>query len=263
VVVEPSGLRVSRAGFGTGSLHHVASARGRRALLSAAADLGFTHFDTAPLYGAGLAERELGRHFGATSAVTIATKFGLTSPFGRDLPAAFVAPSRLLARAIPGFANPRVDFSVAAAERSLTQSLRALRRERVDLLLIHEPDRALIDEDALAEWLRTERQRGRIGAWGIAGEAVACDPFVVERSPLAAIVQARATSTAFAAWPAAPQFTYGHLQAVPAQTPAHDAAARIVAQMGRGVAIVTSRSVVRLRALVQAFVAQDAVQDVA
>jgi aryl-alcohol dehydrogenase-like predicted oxidoreductase len=51
---------------------------GRLRLLEAAFDQGITHFDTAPLYGAGLAEEVLGRFCkGRRHNVTITTKFGL------------------------------------------------------------------------------------------------------------------------------------------------------------------------------------------
>src|SRR5262245_50530975 len=51
---------MSRLSFGTSRLHHVPSGKHRQSLLAAAFDAGFTHFDTAPLYGFGLAESDLG-----------------------------------------------------------------------------------------------------------------------------------------------------------------------------------------------------------
>jgi aryl-alcohol dehydrogenase-like predicted oxidoreductase len=51
----------SRLGFGTARLHYLAP-RERQALLAAAAELGVVHFDTAPAYGDGIAETELGRN---------------------------------------------------------------------------------------------------------------------------------------------------------------------------------------------------------
>ena len=57
-----SPLSVSRLGLGLGSVHRINSARGRLELVRAAIDLGITHFDTARLYGDGLAERVLGQY---------------------------------------------------------------------------------------------------------------------------------------------------------------------------------------------------------
>ena len=71
-------LQTSRLGFGTGSLHHAFRTRERQAILGAALDAGFTHFDTARMYGDGLAERELGRFLkGRRGRATLGTKFGL------------------------------------------------------------------------------------------------------------------------------------------------------------------------------------------
>ncbi len=48
-------------GFGTGGLLRIAGRRHRQEVLAAALDSGITHFDTAPIYGFGESERELGR----------------------------------------------------------------------------------------------------------------------------------------------------------------------------------------------------------
>src|SRR6266513_547691 len=74
-------INVSRLSFGTASLHHLRTSRRRQDLLAAAFDHGFTHFDTAPYYGFGIAEEELGRFLiGRRTEVTITTKVGLYPP---------------------------------------------------------------------------------------------------------------------------------------------------------------------------------------
>src|SRR2546429_8200098 len=61
IVLAGTTLSVSRLGLGTASLHHLLWSSERMQLLKTALDCGISHFDTARMYGEGLAERELGR----------------------------------------------------------------------------------------------------------------------------------------------------------------------------------------------------------
>jgi D-threo-aldose 1-dehydrogenase len=100
-------------------------------LLNAAFDGGITHFDTAPMYGLGLAERIVGRFLtGRRDAVTVATKIGLTAPprLSRILPG----------RLIRGPLASQRAFDVRSAHESLERSLRALGTDYVDVILVHE-----------------------------------------------------------------------------------------------------------------------------
>lgn len=71
-------LPSSRLGFGTSSLHHLKTQRERAALLAHCYERGIRHFDSAPLYGHEMAERELGRFIrGRRPDLVVATKFGI------------------------------------------------------------------------------------------------------------------------------------------------------------------------------------------
>jgi aryl-alcohol dehydrogenase-like predicted oxidoreductase len=61
IVIPRTSLKSSRLVFGTLSLHRLAAANARSRLLSIAYDKGITHFDTARMFGDGIAERALGR----------------------------------------------------------------------------------------------------------------------------------------------------------------------------------------------------------
>ena len=74
----------SRLGFGTSRLFNVASPQLRQRLLASAYDHGMTHFDTAPLCGFGVAERELKSVLARRPDATVATKVGLYPPGGGD-----------------------------------------------------------------------------------------------------------------------------------------------------------------------------------
>ena len=120
-------------------------------LLAAAHEVGVRHFDVARYYGYGDAEGVVGdfvrtvpRH-----TVTITTKFGLQPMRAAGRLKGAVASVRRLMRASP-LARKLVSrhahrlvhrgrFDVASARASLETSLRQLRTEYVDVLLLHEP----------------------------------------------------------------------------------------------------------------------------
>jgi predicted oxidoreductase len=142
----------------------------------AAIDAGFKHFDLAPAYGDGLLEREFGRIAqGRRASVHIATKFGIPfKPIG-DLPSPAYFLLRAAGKALRtslGAQYDRRDFSPKALIASLDSSLRRLRTDHVDLLLVHEP-RSLAEFKSLADvWPELERQQrlGRIRQFGVSGD---------------------------------------------------------------------------------------------
>jgi len=98
---------------------------------------GIRTFDTAPHYGLGLSERRFGMALRdrPREAYVISTKVGrllvpLAPPHGRD-PEGFAVPA----------SHARVfDFSADGVRRSLDASLQRLGLDRVDIVLIHDPD---------------------------------------------------------------------------------------------------------------------------
>jgi aryl-alcohol dehydrogenase-like predicted oxidoreductase len=112
-------LRVSALGFGCGNVGGL-MIRGTRVererAVARALELGVNFFDTAPLYGDGVSEEHLGQALDTLK------------------PQCFVATKVRLGEA--GLADP-----AGAVTRSLETSLRRLRRDRVDLLQLHDPIR--------------------------------------------------------------------------------------------------------------------------
>jgi D-threo-aldose 1-dehydrogenase len=122
---------LSSFGFGTAYLGRRHGLRDGGRLLCAAFDGGITHFDTAPMYGLGLAERIVGRFLpGRRDAVTVATKVGLSAPPR----VSWFLPGRL----IRGSLASKRAFDVRSARASLERSLRALGTDYIDLILLHE-----------------------------------------------------------------------------------------------------------------------------
>jgi D-threo-aldose 1-dehydrogenase len=198
-------------GFGCATLFHVPGRSTRRRVLDAAFAAGIRHYDVAPIYGLGRAEPELAAFLGERrSEVTITTKFGIEPTlFGR---AAGLAqnPIRSALRHLPqaqaglqtsargpnsGFAGRalyrQVSFSPRSAEVALTRSLQALNTDYVDVFVLHEPVGRLTQGLELADFLNRERDRGRIRAWGTAGEDSQTHAQVVDHLPGVQVVQQR------------------------------------------------------------------------
>jgi aryl-alcohol dehydrogenase-like predicted oxidoreductase len=183
--VLPRGRTVTTAlGFGCAYLTGGLEARRSRRLVDMAFAAGFRHFDVAPLYGLGTAEDVLGAALlGRRGEVTIASKFGLPRPrlSVRTQVLRFVAaPARRLAAPLlrrrehlqAGTVPPRGDFSVATAMQSLEDSLRRLRTDYLDILLLHEATAADLS-DELLRFLDAKRRDGVIRAVGVAAEYAA------------------------------------------------------------------------------------------
>jgi D-threo-aldose 1-dehydrogenase len=140
--IAGTALRTTELGLGAAALGNLYTAVGdedARAAVDAAWDAGVRTFDVAPHYGLGLAEHRLGAALRdrPRDEYVLSTKVGrLLVPAdpggpGRDLAAGFDVPARLR----------RVwDFSADGVRRSLEESLQRLGLDRVDVVLVHDPD---------------------------------------------------------------------------------------------------------------------------
>ncbi len=178
-VLLPDGTRTSQIGFGCATLFAGSGQETARRLVGAALDAGIRHFDTAPAYGSGTSEDALAAALaGRDEGVTITTKLGLVRP-ATPAPASADLKLRQFARKALAFApglkarlgqrayqmSRRTDFSIDALETSLAESLKRLRGERVDVLLLHEPEPNDVT-DELARWMEDKVAQGRAGTVG-------------------------------------------------------------------------------------------------
>jgi aryl-alcohol dehydrogenase-like predicted oxidoreductase len=245
------GLPVSRLAFGTASLYQLGAAE-QEALLKAALDAGITHFDTSPYYGYGLAERTL-NCFAQNRSVSIATKVGLYPPGGAEQSRLSVLARKIAGKALPALSKPSSDMSVAAARASLDASRRRLGRDRIDLVLLHEPVRATFQTD---EWQRfIEEQKGRIGAFGVAGEVADVQKFV--GIPLVQVIQTRDSGASHESAPLrqagrAPDITFGHIAALADRTGASQEIEAALLAHPDEIVLVSTRSQQRLAELASA-----------
>jgi predicted oxidoreductase len=121
-------------------------------------DLGITSFDHADIYGGYTVEAMFGAALhgapGLRQRLQIVTKCGIK----------LVSPQR------PGHAIKSYDSSPAHVLASVDASLRALRTEHIDLLLMHRPD-LLMDPDALADTFGALQRAGKVGHFGVSNHS--------------------------------------------------------------------------------------------
>jgi D-threo-aldose 1-dehydrogenase len=153
-------LELTRLGLGTApiaGLYEAVDEETAHAVVARAWERGIRYFDTAPYYGSGLAEQRLGAALRdrPRDEFVVSTKVGRLLRHGRsdfhgapDLEAYF-------------------DFSYDGTLRSFAESLDRLGLDRVDIVLVHDPDDHY--EQARDESLRALtclREEGVIGAIG-------------------------------------------------------------------------------------------------
>lgn len=219
VSIQNTEIKVSRLSFGTAALHHLQLSSQRQRLLRSAVDVGFSHFDTSPYYGYGLAEAELGKLQKITgpAKITIATKVGLYA-YHESTVWASVIYHKLLGKIIVKGSLPVIDWSVARASISVNKSLRRLRRSWIDILFLHEPIFSSVQADDWLTWLEKLRDEGKIRAWGVAGEPESVELFLAHESRLAQVMQVRDSvenreADLLKSYGRKTQFTYGYLSA--------------------------------------------------
>lgn len=173
------GVRPSRLGLGCGrlgSFNNLASPAEQRATLDAAFDAGVTLFDTADVYGQGDSERIIGRTFRTRrDRVFVVTKLGkrfalrmrLLRPLKPILARLLRARRRGSLVATRRGDNIGADFSPGRFAGALAASLRRLRFDRVDAVLLHSPSAAAIRADGVAEALQALVANGRARMFGV------------------------------------------------------------------------------------------------
>ncbi|MBN9486884.1 MAG: aldo/keto reductase [Alphaproteobacteria bacterium] len=156
-----------------GNLGSVVPEEVANACLQAAWDAGIRHYDTAPHYGAGLAEHRLGNALRARlrSSYTLSTKVGRLLQVAPDVPEL----NEGFLRALP---FRRVfDYTANGTIRSLEDSQQRMGLTRFDIVYIHDcaedwhgptwKERFNEAMTGAAQVLTKMRDRGEIRAWGM------------------------------------------------------------------------------------------------
>ncbi len=145
---------------------------GRRRWIEGAVELGITSFDHADIYGDYQSETLFGAALAASPGlrerIQLITKFGIK----------LVSPAR------PEHAVKSYDSSRGHLVASVENSLRALRTDRIDLLLVHRPD-ALMDPDPLVEGFAALKAAGKVLHVGVSNHGPSQFALLHRRHPLA------------------------------------------------------------------------------
>jgi D-threo-aldose 1-dehydrogenase len=142
-------------------------------------DCGVTYFDTARMYGAGRAEGILGELTARKrEGLVLASKAGILPQsralhiraMGRSIRLLHkVAPSSKNYLPVPSTSVPRFgSFGRVEFQKSVETSLRELRTDYLDILLLHECSAADLEETDLLHFLDVLKREGKIRAFGIA-----------------------------------------------------------------------------------------------
>jgi aryl-alcohol dehydrogenase-like predicted oxidoreductase len=160
-------LGLSGLGFGgsqLGNLYRSTTDEEATGAVRAAWDAGVRYFDTAPHYGLGLSERRLGRVLRDYPR----EEFVVSTKVGRLLePVADVGEMDPEGFAVPASHRRVFDYSRDGVLRSMESSLERLGLDRIDVVLIHDPDdhpREALEE--AAPTLSQLRSEGVIHAYG-------------------------------------------------------------------------------------------------
>lgn len=155
VRLSPEGPTISRLVLGLWRLNDWdVDADALRGYIEACLDLGITTFDHADIYGGHTCEEQFGAalagHSSLRDRMQIVTKCGIMLPSENrpDIDRQHYDTSR--------------DHIIASAENSL----RALRTDYIDLLLIHRPD-PLMDPDAVADAFHALQRDGKVRHVGV------------------------------------------------------------------------------------------------
>ena len=164
--IGTTGIEVTRLGLGGapfGGLFTDVEQRAAVDSIKTAMDLGIQYLDTAPLYGTGKSE-----HFYSEALAGLnRDDFVLSTKVGRVLNPADSPASDDVSVNLPPL-KAEFDFSRDGVLRSLDESLRRLKLDRVDILFIHDPDD--FHEQAIREAfpaLAELRSQGVIRAIGV------------------------------------------------------------------------------------------------
>ena len=192
-----SGAKMSVLGFGCAALLGRASRKESLTALGAAFDAGITFFDTARSYGYGGSEGLLGEFLaGRREQAVICTKFGILpaasggwkqkiKPLARTLVRAFPALRKAAQRQV---ASEFVagQFDVATLKASFETSLRELKTEYVDMLILHAAPESVLAKDDLLGAMERLVESGKVLRAGISAELGVIARYFAERpKPLA------------------------------------------------------------------------------
>jgi len=172
---------MSVLGFGCAALLGRASRKESLTALATAFDSGITFYDTARSYGYGGSEGLLGEFFaGRRDQAVICTKFGILPASSGGWKQKIKPLARAVVKAIPALRKAAQaqaasqfvggQFDVATLKSSFETSLRELRTDYVDMLILHAAPESVLAQDDLLEAMGRLVEAGKVRMAGISAE---------------------------------------------------------------------------------------------
>lgn len=196
---QSSDTRLSVLGFGCSAVLGRSSRNESITALNTALDAGITFFDTARSYGYGASEGLLGQFLqGRRDKVILCSKFGIL-PVARNWKQMMKPVARAAVRLVPSLRQAAQrqaanqfnanQFSLGTLQSSLETSLRQLRTDYVDMLLIHDPPATILQQHDLLEALGRLVEQGKVLMAGLSADIPVIEQTFSERPPALTIAQ--------------------------------------------------------------------------
>lgn len=191
VELMQGGPTASVLGLGCAAMMGSAGRKQSVAAIAAALDAGINFFDTARSYGYGASEALIGEQLtGRRDQVLICTKFGIL-PAARSWKQTVMPVARGVLKLFPGLRGAarkqagqmftENQFSVPLLRSSFETSLRELRTDYVDILLMHAAPPSVLDQHDLLGELERLITEGKVRMAGISGELPTIERTFAER----------------------------------------------------------------------------------
>lgn len=187
---------MSVLGFGCAALLGRASRSESLTALGAAMDAGITFFDTARSYGYGGSEGLLGEFIAGSSTlrreeIFLCTKFGILPAAQGGWKQKIKPLARAAVKLFPGLRRAAQkqagtqfiggQFDVATLASSFETSLRELKTDYVDMLLMHAAPASVLAQDDLLEAMNRLVESGKVRMAGISAELPVISEYFVQR----------------------------------------------------------------------------------
>ncbi|GAA3924545.1 aldo/keto reductase [Microbacterium invictum] len=165
-----AGFEAAILGLGTSRLASMGAGRSRadaQRLFNVARDCGINFLDTADTYGSTAAERWTGELTAQdTHRWIVTTKTGLPTV---DLPGPFRVVNQPAKKLKQALRNEYV-LDPKRLRRRIERSLNRLRRERIEIFLLHLPPSTIVNEKETWEALQSAQKSGLIAEFGVSSD---------------------------------------------------------------------------------------------
>jgi aryl-alcohol dehydrogenase-like predicted oxidoreductase len=184
--------QISELGFGCAAIAGRVSRNDSLLALNFAYDAGITLYDTARSYGYGQSEAVVGEFLqGRRESIVLCTKFGIMPRDAGGWKQRIKPVAQLATRAFPGLRKiaqrqagdqlVATQFTPENLRSSFETSLRELKTDYVDLLLLHAAPVTVLQQEDLLEAIERLVQKGQIRMAGISADLQVIEKYFAKR----------------------------------------------------------------------------------